>query len=218
MCLTLGIRRVLYYHMARIPKNDQEGYLFIVNSFIRTGKAPTFQAIADRLGYASKRSVQLLVRRLEVSGRITTKNNRIELVHDPNEAVGERTVSVPVVGHASCGSLAFAEQNIEQHIDVSTVLATPGYKYFVLKAKGNSMDRAGINDGDLVLIRQQATANDGDRVVALVDDEATIKEFRREKGFVVLRPNSTDPTIKPIILSQEFIVQGVVVTTLPNPF
>jgi repressor LexA len=204
--------------MPRIPKNDIDGYLFIVDYFIQAGRAPSFQAIADKLGYGSKRSVQLLLRRLKASGRITYADGKVGLVHNPSLEGGERTVSVKIVGSAPCGGLSLAQENIEGEVDVSTTLAKPGYKYFILRAKGISMDRAGINDGDLVLVRQQATANDGDRVVALVDDEATIKIFHREDGYVILKPNSSNPTIKPIILSRNFVIQGVVVTTLPNPF
>lgn len=204
--------------MARIPTKDTEGYRFIVDRISRTGRAPSFQAIADELGYASKRSVQLLIRRLVAAGRLTFSNGMVGLIQGPLEGGQERTVSVPVVGTASCGPLAFAEENIDQYVDVSTVLAVPGHKYFILRANGKSMDLAGINDGDLVLVRQQATANNGDVVVALVDDEATIKVFRRRDGFVVLTPQSTDPDIKPVILSREFTLQGVVVTALPNPF
>lgn len=80
------------------------------------------------------------------------------------------------------------------------------------------MNLSGIDDDDLVLVRQQATANEGDRVVALVNDEASIKHFHREKGLVILRPNSTDKSIKPIILSEAFVILGVVITRLPNPF
>lgn len=213
---TKVIRSRIIQNMARIPKNDLDGYLFIVNYFIQFGRAPSFQSIADKLGYASKRSVQLLIRRLKDSGRITYAEGKIGLVYNPSLEGGERTVSIQIVGSASCGGLSFAQEDIEGEIDVSTMLAKPGYKYFILRAKGISMDRAGIVDGDLVLVRQQATANDGDRVVALVDDEATIKIFHREKEYVVLRPDSSDPTIKPIILSKEFFVQGVVVATLPG--
>jgi len=204
--------------MPRIPIKDDAGYLFIVNTFIKTGRAPTFQAIADKLGYASKRSVQLMVKRLADAGRITYTDGRIGLVTGGPAGGQERTVPVPIVGAASCGPLMLAEENIEEQIDVSTVLAKPGYRYFILRAKGQSMNKAGIDDGDLVLVRQQATANNGDRVVALVDDEATIKVYRRQGAFVMLTPESTDPTIKPVILSHDFIIQGVVVTTLPNPF
>lgn len=204
--------------MARLPKYDDKGYLFIVNYFVRTGKQPSFQAIADELGYASKRSVQLLLERLHASGRINYSEGKIELPKISKRYLGERTVPVPLVGTASAGALTFAQQDIEEHVDVSTVLAKPGSKYFILRVKGDSMNRAGINNGDLVLVRQQATANNGDRVVALVGDEATIKYFYREKGLVMLKPDSTNPDIKPVVLSSDFMIQGVVITTLPDPF
>jgi repressor LexA len=78
------------------------------------------------------------------------------------------------------------------------------------------MDRAGIKDRDVVLVRQQSTANEGERVVALIDDEATIKEYRRSDRVVVLMPRSTNRKHKPIILTDDFQVQGVVVAVIPN--
>ena len=77
------------------------------------------------------------------------------------------------------------------------------------------MNKSGINDGDLVLVRQQTTAEEGERVVALINDEATIKHFHKDGELVVLRPNSTDKRHKPIVLSDDFMIQGVVVATLP---
>jgi repressor LexA len=204
--------------MPRTPKNDREGYLFIVNSFLQIGKQPSLQAICDALEYRSKRSAQLMLKRLARAGRIGYKDGKIELVQDALSSGGENTVSVPVVGSASCGALDFAEENIDEYLNVSTVLARPGYKYFILRAKGESMNLSGINNGDLVLVRKQVTANEGEKVVALVNDEASIKHFHREQDFVVLRPNSTDRSIKPIILSEEFSIQGVVITRLPNPY
>lgn len=130
----------------------------------------------------------------------------------PEESV--KTVSVPLVGSASCGQLMLAEENIAEYIPVSSDLAKPPYKYFFLKAKGDSMNKAGINEGDLVLIRQQATAKNGERVVALVDDEATIKEFNLLGDTVVLKPKSTNTAHKPIILNRDFRIQGVVVAVI----
>jgi len=78
------------------------------------------------------------------------------------------------------------------------------------------MNRSGINDGDLVLVRQQQTANDGDKVVALINDEATIKHLHQEKNVVILRPNSTVKSHRPIVLSDQFVIQGVVSATLPQ--
>src|SRR5437879_540390 len=145
--------------MGRKAKNDDEGYQFIVNYFMPYGRAPSFQAIADKLGYASKRSVQLLAERLRDSDRISYANGKIDLVYNPAIAGGERTISVPIVGSVPCGGLDLAEENIEGFADVSTALATSGGRYFILRAIGNSMDLSGIDDGDLILIRQQPSAN-----------------------------------------------------------
>jgi repressor LexA len=202
--------------MPRISTSDDDGYQFIVRYFIQNGRAPSFQAIATALGYASKRSVQLLVGRLRDSGRIKYADGKIDLVFTPNLAGGEQTVPVPIVGSVPCGGLALAEEDIEDYVEISTMLAKPSSRYFILRAKGDSMDLSGIDDGDLVLIRQLPTANDGDRVVALVNGEATIKHFHREKGMVVLRPNSSNPQNKPIFLSEALLIQGIVVCALPR--
>ena len=78
------------------------------------------------------------------------------------------------------------------------------------------MNLAGIRDGDLALVRQQATAENGDKVVALIDDEATLKEFRRTRELVALLPRSKNKDHKPILLSDDFQVQGVVIATIPD--
>ena len=127
-----------------------------------------------------------------------------------------RTVAIPLVGTVACGTPMLAEENIEAMIPVSTSLAKPGHRYFLLRAQGDSMNAAEIHDGDLVLVRQQQTANNGNIVVALIDEEATIKEFRRTTEVVVLQPKSNSPEYKPIILTREFQIQGVVVTTIPK--
>jgi repressor LexA len=87
--------------------------------------------------------------------------------------------------------------------------------YFLLRAKGNSMNEVGITDGDLVLVKQQPTADNGDFVVALIDDDATIKEFRKNNDAIVLKPRSTEQKHQPIILTRDFIIQGIVVATIP---
>lgn len=204
--------------MGRTPKDDQRGYAFIINQYRETGKQPSLQAIANHLDYAAKRSAQLLLERLAKAGRLYYEKGVVTLVHNPNETGSERTVSVPLVGSAPCGMPLLAEQNIERHIRVSTDLAKPGHSYFLLRAKGISMDNAGIADGSLVLIRQQAAANEGDVVVGLINDHATIKKFYLTQGHVVLKPDSTDQTLEPIILSGDFRIQGKFITTLPDPF
>lgn len=124
------------------------------------------------------------------------------------------TVDVPLVGMVSCGTPLLAEENIEARIPVSTKLAKPPYKYFLLRASGDSMDEAGINNGDLVLVRQQMIAGNGDDVVALIDDEATIKELQISNKAIILKPRSTNKEHQSITLTKDFKIQGVVVTTI----
>src|SRR3989344_5497906 len=97
-----------------------------------------------------------------------------------------------------------AEENIEGFVAVSTAIVRAGAKYFLLRASGDSMNLAGIDDGDLVLVRQQATAQNGDRVVALIDDEATIKEYRHAGNAIILQPRSSNHEHTPIILTENF--------------
>ncbi|MBK8302154.1 MAG: hypothetical protein IPK98_01580 [Chloracidobacterium sp.] len=130
--------------------------------------------------------------------------------------MGEETVFVPVVGHAACGVLSLAEENVEGKIRVSTRLAPARFPHFILKARGKSMDKAGIQSGDLMLIRQQPTAEVNDIVVAYVDGEATVKRFHQEKGLVVLRPESSDESFRPIVLTADLIIQGIFVAVIPS--
>ena len=171
-----------------------------------------------QLGLKSVKSTQdilLVLQNKEIIQKFDNGEYKLMLNPDlgPHRA---QTVSVPIIGTVSCGSPMFAEQNIEAYIPISTNLATSGNKYFLLHAKGDSMNEVGINDGDLVLIRQQNTARDGEKVVALIDDEATIKEFHRADSVVILKPRSTNPIHKPIILESDFQIQGVVAKVIPN--
>ena len=98
----------------------------------------------------------------------------------------------------------FAEENIETEIPVSTRIVSPSKKYFFLRADGDSMNEKGIEDGDLVLIEQTNIAESGKVVVALINDEATLKEFQTREGNVFLIPHSTNPRHKPIILDDTY--------------
>ncbi len=104
----------------------------------------------------------------------------------------------------------FADENIEAEVSISVEMIKSGYKYFLLRAEGDSMNEGGINNGDLLLIRQQPDANNGDRVLALIDEEATVKEYSRNGGMVILKSKSTNKIHQPIILTSDFRIQGVV--------
>jgi repressor LexA len=198
----------------KTEKRDLQGYAFIRSQIMHSGVVPSLRVIGTAVGYSSPRSVQLMLERLKKRKLLSYANGVIRL-SARTSIMSEQTVDVPLVGSVACGLPSLAEQDPEAVIQVSTKIARPGHHYFLLRAIGTSMNKSGINDGDLVLVRQQAGANEGEKVVALIDDHATIKHFHREGDVVVLRPNSTRQH-KPIVLSEEFLIQGVVVATLPG--
>ncbi|MBL7940698.1 MAG: repressor LexA [Flavobacteriales bacterium] len=197
---------------------DRKGLTFIRNYIRATGKAPSLRDIGKVVQYKSPRSVQQMLQRLHERKLLTYENGTISMGEDAGGAT-PHTVKVPVVGAVACGLPTLAEQQPDGWVQVSTRIATPGHSYYILKAHGTSMSdaRPPINPGDLVLVRQQAHANPGDVVVALIDNDATIKEFRRKGTHVMLRPLSTDdhPTI---VVTEDLHIQGRVVTVLPDVF
>ena len=182
------------------------------------GRAPSVRDLMIALGYKSPRSASLIINDLIEKGFLKRRSNgTMQFVKDLEPDFSHaRTVKVPLVGTVACGSPIFAEENIDGMIPVSVDIARPGSKYFFLRALGDSMNEAGINEGDLVLVRQQPVAEDGDIVVALIDDEATVKELRRTKDALILKPKSSNKKHQPIILTDNFQIQGVVVTAVPN--
>ena len=120
-------------------------------------------------------------------------------------------IRVPLVGSAPCGNPLLGEENIEEYIEVEKSKIKPGYSYFILRATGDSMNLAGINAGDLVLCRQQLKADTGNRVVALLGDNVTIKEYGpREGGVRLLLPKSSNKDHAPITPGEGDSVQGIV--------
>jgi repressor LexA len=202
-----------------LTSKEAETIRVIRNYLMKFGRTPSVRNIQDELGYKSPRSVSLILDRLIELGIIGKDNDgrirliQFEIYDEGNE--NARTTNIPLVGSVACGSPIFAEENIEAVIPVSTKLLNTTNKYFLLRAKGDSMNLSGINDGDLVLIKQQFTAENGNKVVALIDDEATIKIFQRKEDIIILKPNSTNKIHQPIILTSDFRIQGIVVTVIP---
>jgi SOS-response transcriptional repressor LexA len=129
---------------------------------------------------------------------------------------GLETQLIPIVGEAPAGQLMPAEKNILGQVQLPKEFLKPASaKFFLLRVRGDSMNRARvegqtIEDGDLVLVRQQERADPGKIVVALVDGEATIKKLAKGPGYYVLQPDSTNAKNRPIIVAQDFRAQGVV--------
>lgn len=125
-------------------------------------------------------------------------------------------INIPLFNSVGCGELMFADPTIQEMIPVRSELMSKGSKYFVLRTSGDSMNLAGINSGDLVLCIKNYHPEEGKNIVALIGNDATIKEYRRENGIVILKPKSSNPAYKPMrfTINDEIKVQGVVVRTL----
>jgi repressor LexA len=220
ICLTFVIHydTVCIIMKTQLSKKQADAVRYIRNWLMHKGKTPSVRELMTALGYKSPRSAALIIEELIQKGFLRKRaNGDLQLIKDIGaDSVHARTVDIPLVGMATCGVPILAQENIEGFIPVSVSLAKPGFKYFLLRAKGDSMNKAGINNGDLILVRRQSAAQNGDIVVALIDDEATVKEFQRSKDCVVLMPRSNNKNHKPIILTENFQVQGVAVTTIPN--
>lgn len=194
----------------------REALLHIRNWIMQYARFPSVRDLMNKMDYKSPRSVTLLLNDLEENGFLERKQDgSFKLIKDLENGVVARTVSVPLVGSVPCGSPLLAEENIEAMIQVSTSLARPGSKYFLLRAIGDSMDKVGISNGDLLLIKQQQSADNGQKIVALIDDEATVKEYQRNGNIVTLMPRSNNPVHQPIILTRDFQIQGIVINTIP---
>jgi repressor LexA len=196
-----------------LTQKELQALRHIRNSLVKSGHTPSVRELMSALGYKSPRSAQDILEQLEEKNWIKKREaGDYQLMTSPELGpTHAQTIDVPIVGTITCGTPILADENIEGFIKVSTTLAKPGAKHFLLHASGDSMNKSGINDGDLVLIRQQAVAENGATVVAMIDDEATIKKFRKSKEVLTLEPHSTNPSHRPIILERDFQVLGVAV-------
>ncbi len=196
----------------KLTEKELEALRFIRNQIVHEGKIPSVRDVMRKLDYKSPRAASYILEKLDLKGYISRPNRgHIQIKKDtPTPDYHARTIKVPLVGSAPCGSPMFAEENIEGYCPVSTEIAKSSYQYFLLRAIGDSMNLREIQDGNLVLVRQQPTAENRDRVVALIDDEATIKEFHRTNNAILLKPRSTNKQHQPIILTEEFKILGVV--------
>lgn len=206
-----------------LSENDKRVYSLIRNRLVHGLESPKLREINEILGKSSPRSAVLALERLEAVGLIKRmEGNKMRLTSGSlmdNTSVS--TVEVPLVGRISAGIPILAQENIEALIPVTSALAKPGNKYFLLRIVGDSMNEASldgvkIKNGCIVLVRQQSTANNGDKVVALINDEATVKNFEKTKNIVILKPQSNKASYKPIVLTDNCIIQGVVVAVLPS--
>ena len=184
---------------------QQEIWKFLTDYVDEHGYPPTVREIGEEVGLASPSTVHAHLANLERAGLIKrdpTKPRALELRRDPKPvaAAAEDVHRLPVLGEIAAGGPLLAEQNVEDYVAVPAPLARGGEE-FLLRVKGDSMVNAGILDGDMVVVRREQTARNGEIVVALAGqdetaDEATVKRFFREDGRVRLQPEND--TLEPI--------------------
>ncbi len=195
----------------KMTSRQQEIFQFIKRYAAKYGYPPTVREIGKAVGLASSSTVHAHLANLEKYGvlrRDPTKPRAIELLFDKaKKAVGSPDGALPLVGRVAAGGPMLAEENIEDYVQVPAVAGGDEGEY-VLQVSGESMRDAGILAGDYVVVRRQASASDGDIVVALLGEEATVKRFFRENDHVRLQPEN--PSMEPI-RSRDVQVLGRVV-------
>jgi len=197
-----------------LPRRQQET-LDWIRAYVKAhGKPPTMREIGARFGTAAS-SVLDVIKALERKGFLTRADRFSRCITlTPKAGAGKREAfNVPIVGRIAAGQPILATENLEGTVPVDRRLVG-GRQLFALRVRGDSMTGAGILDGDLVIAAQQQDAQNGDVVVALIDDEATVKRFqRRPDGAVELRPEN--PEHKPIVIKHPpFMIQGKVVAVM----
>ena len=180
----------------------------MVNSYVQNRRQPSLEVLF-KIAQILDVAVAELIQSSSNKKSYGVKKPKLFQVSE-SEEVYEQTRSIPVLGNINCGYPLLAEENIESEIPISNRLLKKSDTYFILRASGESMNEVGIEDGDLVLIRKEQTAQNRDQVVALIDDEATIKEYHKSKDMVMLKPRSRNKDYQPIILTRDFKVQGIV--------
>ncbi|MCY8268310.1 transcriptional repressor LexA [Bacillus haynesii] len=200
--------------MTKLSKRQLDILRFIKEEVKRKGYPPSVREIGEAVGLASSSTVHGHLARLETKGLIRrdpTKPRAIEIldteeeIHIPKNQV----VNVPVIGKVTAGTPITAVENIEEFFPLPDRLVPPDEHVFMLEIMGESMIDAGILDQDYVIVKQQNTANNGDIVVAMTeDDEATVKRFYKEETHIRLQPEN--PTMEPIILQNVTILGKVI--------
>lgn len=174
--------------MAQLSKMQQRIYDFIAQTIQEQGYPPSVREIGDAVGLKSPSTVHFHLKHLEelgVIGKSAGKGRAITLTEQPQEPQEDR---IPIVGHVAAGTPILAQECIEDYLTFDT--GGRADEYFALRVRGESMINAGILPDDLVVVRQQRTANNGEIVVALLEDEATVKRFSRRGSEVWLLPEN----------------------------
>lgn len=186
---------------------------FIDEYYFANNTVPTMQEIADAINL-NKSNVSRNLQVMKERGLIETTGGWRGIRTKKMSKVLADTVRVPIVGSIACGTPMLAEENIESYIPISSSILGPG-KFFALHACGNSMINANIEDGDFVIVRQQNTAEEGQIVVALIDDEATLKRFYLDKKKHRVRLHPENDKMEDMFFDS-IDIQGIVIKVIKD--
>ena len=184
----------------KISSKQQEILDYIKDEILKRGYPPAVREICEAVHLKSTSSVHAHLETLEKNGYIRrdpAKPRAIEICDDNFQMVRTEMVSIPVVGRVAAGAPILAEENIESYFPIPADMVPRG-ESFMLKVKGDSMINAGIFSGDQIFVNACNTASNGDKVVALIDDSATVKTFYKEEGHIRLQPENDE--MDPIIV------------------
>ena len=194
----------------KISAKQQEILDYIKSQILERGFPPAVRDICEAVHLKSTSSVHSHLETLEKNGYIRrdpTKPRAIEILDSSFNFTRREMVNVPLIGRVAAGEPILAEQNIEEYFPVPMEYM-PNRQTFILKVKGESMINAGIFDGDFVLVEERKTAHNGEMIVALIEDGATVKTFYKEEGIIRLQPEND--TMDPIIVNNCQILGKVI--------
>lgn len=194
----------------RITKKQTEILEYIKSQILNKGYPPSVRDICAAVNLKSTSSVHAHLETLEKNGYIRrdpTKPRAIEIIDDNFNLTRREVVNVPLIGQVAAGQPLLAVENITGYFPIPAEFI-PKEEVFMLNVKGESMVNAGIYDGDQIIVKQQSTASNGEIVVALVDDSATVKRFYKENGHIRLQPEND--FMEPIIVDSCEIIGKVI--------
>ena len=193
----------------KITAKQQEILDYIKDEILKRGYPPTVREICETVNLKSTSSVHSHLETLEKNGYIRrdpTKPRAIEICDDNFQMVRTEMVSLPVIGNVAAGQPILAEENVQDYFPVPADVVPKG-ESFILNVRGESMINAGIFDGDYIIVKEQHEAHNGEIVVALIDDSATVKTFYREKDRIRLQPEND--SMEPIYVENPVILGRV---------
>lgn len=207
-----------------ITEKQDKVLTFIRDYFLEKGVAPSLTELQEHLGVSTKRGVVTHLEALERKGFIIRTGGARGIQLQDEESY-EYLIGIPILGYANAGTpLATAEEDYIGTLRVDSNLLKKKSDLFSLIVKGDSMNKYSINDvslsnGNYVIVDKQSEVNDGDAILAIIDNSATIKIFKKEDNVIILYPNSYNKTYQPIYLdpNRENIINGKVVMAFQNP-